>query len=111
MIYKINKFKINYNKNKDYLIQFTSKNKKIEEFTLFTFRVLLDNNKIEVNYVKNDFIVNTFIFENIPKNDLSIIESNNFLLIQEIPKSYHSKKKKSNESAFHYNAINEKYLK
>ncbi len=111
MIYKINKFKINYNKNKDYLLQFASKNKKIEEFTLFVFKVLIDDLKIEVNYIKNDFIVNTFIFNNISKKDLLIIKDKKFILIQEIPKSYHSKKSNNDEVAFHYNAINEKYLK
>ena len=73
--------------------------------------VILLGQSIEVNYIKNDFIVNTFIFKNISKKDLLIIKDKKFILIQEIPKSYHSKKSNNDEVAFHYNAINEKYLK
>lgn len=108
MIYNVEKFKLNINEQKQYLIQIKGINKNIESVSFISFEVQQKERKLKVDYYVGDSIANSFIFYNIPLDHLINISEQNYILIQEIfnvnKKNMISYEKQPEN--IHYNVVN-----
>lgn len=108
MIYNIDKFKLNINNQKQYLIQIKGINKNIEVVSFISFEVQQKERRLKVDYYVGNTVANSFIFYNIPLDHLINISEQNYILIQEI---FSVKKKnivsyEKEPENFHYSVVN-----